>query len=133
MKLQLLENGILIKSEDLLESMLVERIANRVEAEPHRNQSGRAISVVVPINGKPVEQKEPEKLSDKVAKLTTSERMVASLFTSGSTTAEIAERMGLSVRTIDYRLYSVRKKLGFRNSLEMAYKLGVEKLLERSD
>ncbi len=52
------------------------------------------------------------KLSTQYATLTPKEIQVAERIRSGKTSKEIAEMMGISVRTVDVLRYSVRKKLG---------------------
>ena len=52
------------------------------------------------------------KLSAHYATLTPKEIQVAERIRSGKSSKEIAEMMGISVRTVDVLRYSVRKKLG---------------------
>jgi len=48
------------------------------------------------------------------------EHAVAKLVATGLTDREVAERLGLSVRTVHYYLSNVRRRMGARNRVEVA-------------
>lgn len=52
--------------------------------------------------------------------LTTREHEVAHLAATGLTSREIAERLGVSVRTVDNQLHAVYTKLGVRSRRDLA-------------
>ena len=56
--------------------------------------------------------------------LTTREREVGVLAASGVTSRQIAERLYLSVRTVDNHLQSIYSKLGISSRAELADALG---------
>lgn len=62
----------------------------------------------------------PVRRSAAGAALTAREQELAELAASGSSSAEIAEQLGLSIRTVEHHLSSVYSKLGLRSRAELA-------------
>lgn len=52
--------------------------------------------------------------------LTPSERAVATLVAGGSTNREIAAALGLSPKTVEWKLTRIYRKLGFRSRTQLA-------------
>jgi DNA-binding NarL/FixJ family response regulator len=61
---------------------------------------------------------------DPLAPLTTQERRVALAVATGATNHEVAEMLFLSVRTVEFHLSNVFRKLGLHRRSELAHLVG---------
>lgn len=63
---------------------------------------------------------QPEAAGDLLAKLTTREQQVAEFMAQGLNNKTIAEKLGISVKTLDVHRYTLKKKLKAGTSVDVA-------------
>ena len=88
--------------------------------------SGTVSSIIV--NGYLHKARMPESINSSKLKLSKKEKEVLKLIIQGMNSREIAEKLALSVRTIDNHRANMMKRVGVRNAAELV-KLAIEKKL----
>lgn len=72
--------------------------------------------------------KDTEKVKVKKAKLSKKEKAIVKFIIDGDSSREIAEKLNLSIRTVDNHRANMMKRLGVKNALELVKKVVNEKL-----
>lgn len=71
----------------------------------------------------------PEKIAPKKAKLSKQEKAILKFIVDGSNSREIAEKLSLSVRTVDNHRGNMMRRLQVKNAVELVRKALDEKLI----
>ncbi|HUE75260.1 MAG TPA: response regulator transcription factor [Chloroflexota bacterium] len=100
--------GYLLKEAPAAEVMSAIRAVHRGQSVLHQNVTGMVVDQV--------NQRAPQGVADET--LTMRERQILELVAIGQTSREIAERLGLSVKTVDNYRTHVLQKLNARNKVE---------------
>ncbi len=66
-------------------------------------------------------RREPERASDPAAKLTPRQREVVQLLAEGCSAKEVADRVQISARTVEFHKYQVMETLQLHNSAELVH------------
>jgi DNA-binding NarL/FixJ family response regulator len=73
--------------------------------------------------------KDTEKAKSKKAKLSKKEKSIIAFIIDGASSREIAEKLSLSIRTVDNHRANMMKRLGVKNAVELVKRVLEEKLV----